>query len=203
MAQRRSLTYLTSNGEVFDTNQMTAAHKTLPFNTLVKVTNLDNGRSAVVRINDRGPFVEGRIIDLSRTAAEDIDMVGRGVARVSLEIVSFAPEADMYAIRVGAFGREENARRAGELLESAGFVASVEKTAVGVLRVSVRGIAAKDLDGVEQRIAALGFEGYLVRREKAAAPAVPTMETQAEPASAEPASPAEPAPATAPAGSTG
>ena len=69
---------LTSSGEVFDTNLLTAAHKTLPFGTLVKVTNLANGRSAVVKINDRGPFVEGRIIDLSRAAAEQIDMVGTG-----------------------------------------------------------------------------------------------------------------------------
>ena len=68
---------LTSSGEVFDTNEMTAAHRTLPFGTIVKVTNMDNGKSAMVKINDRGPFVDGRIIDLSRAAAEQIDMLGR------------------------------------------------------------------------------------------------------------------------------
>ena len=96
---------------------MTAAHRTLPFGTMVKVTNLDNGKSAVVKINDRGPFVEGRIIDLSRAAAEQIDMLGQGVARVSLEIVSFATDKDLYAIQVGAYG---NGQERGEGAPGAG-----------------------------------------------------------------------------------
>ena len=91
---------------------MTAAHRTLPFGTMVKVTNLDNGKSAIVKINDRGPFVEGRIIDLSRAAAEEIDMLGQGVATVSLEIVAFATDKDLYAIQVGAYGMEKNADKA-------------------------------------------------------------------------------------------
>ena len=103
---------LTSSGEVFDTNTMTAAHKTLPFGTVVKVTNQDNGKIAFVKINDRGPFVEGRIIDLSRAAAMELDMVGQGVARVSLEIVDFATDKDLYAIQVGAYALESNAVRA-------------------------------------------------------------------------------------------
>ena len=78
----------TANGEVFDPSQLTAAHKTLPFGTQVRVTNLNNGRSVVVRINDRGPFVRGRVIDLSRRAAQAIDMIGSGTAPVSLELVT-------------------------------------------------------------------------------------------------------------------
>lgn len=78
---------LTANGETFDTYKLTAAHRTLPFHTIVKVTNLKNGKSVEVRINDRGPFVRGRIIDLSKAAAEAIDMTGDGVARVRLEVV--------------------------------------------------------------------------------------------------------------------
>ena len=77
----------TANGETYDMYAMTAAHKTLPFETWVRVVNLDNSESTVVRINDRGPFIEGRVIDLSRTAAEDISMVGPGTARVQLLIV--------------------------------------------------------------------------------------------------------------------
>ena len=80
----------TANGERFDTYEMTAAHKTLPFNTLVKVTNLDNGVSAVVRINDRGPFVRGRIIDLSNAAKNTIQM--GGTAQVRIEV--FNPEEE-------------------------------------------------------------------------------------------------------------
>jgi rare lipoprotein A len=80
----------TANGEVFDPSQLTAAHRSLPFGTQVRVTNLSNGRSVVVRINDRGPFARGRIIDLSRAAAERIGMIGSGTARVRLELLSVA-----------------------------------------------------------------------------------------------------------------
>lgn len=78
----------TANGERFDMSAMTAAHKTLPFGSLVRVTNPRNGRSVTVRINDRGPFIRGREIDLSRAAAERIGMIQSGHARVQLELVA-------------------------------------------------------------------------------------------------------------------
>jgi rare lipoprotein A len=81
----------TANGEVFDPSLLTAAHQTLPFDTRVRVTNLSNGRVTEVRINDRGPFKANRIIDLSRGAAEQIGLVGAGVARVRVEVVSGEP----------------------------------------------------------------------------------------------------------------
>lgn len=101
----------TANGEVFDTYKaMTAAHRTLPFNTVVRVTNKRNGRKVEVRINDRGPFIDGRVIDLSLVAAREIDMVRAGVVPVRLEIIK---EGDVqtrrsagppvYAVQVGAF----------------------------------------------------------------------------------------------------
>lgn len=77
----------TANGERFDPNHLTAAHRTLPFGSLVRVTNLDNGKSVVVRINDRGPFHPRRVIDLSLGAARAIDMVRRGLATVKLELL--------------------------------------------------------------------------------------------------------------------
>jgi len=80
---------LTSNGEIYNMHDMTAAHKTLPMNTIVKVTNRRNGLSTVVRINDRGPFVSTRIIDLSNAAAKKIKMIGKGTAPVTLEILGF------------------------------------------------------------------------------------------------------------------
>ncbi len=79
----------TSNGEWYDMYAMTAAHKTFPMNTIVKVTNLLNGKSTIVRINDRGPFVKNRIIDLSYAAAKKIGVVARGTAPVRLEILGF------------------------------------------------------------------------------------------------------------------
>ena len=77
----------TANGETFNMHAMTAAHKTLPFNTRVRVENRDNGKSVVVRINDRGPYKKGRIIDLSLEAAKRIGMIESGTARVRLKIL--------------------------------------------------------------------------------------------------------------------
>ena len=77
----------TSSGEPFDMNAYTAAHRTLPFGTMVEVTNLENGKKVIVRINDRGPFVGNREIDLSRAAAEALGMIGQGIARVSIKRV--------------------------------------------------------------------------------------------------------------------
>jgi rare lipoprotein A len=87
----------TSNGEIFDPAEMTAAHRTLPFGTRVRVTNLETGSSVEVRINDRGPFKAGRIIDLSRAAADRIGMLASGVARVRVEVVSGTPGATRLA----------------------------------------------------------------------------------------------------------
>lgn len=86
----------TSNGEIYNMNAMTAAHKTLPMNTMVRVTNLGNGAQTTVRINDRGPFVAGRIIDLSKAAATSIGMIGAGTARVKLEVVGFYGDGKNY-----------------------------------------------------------------------------------------------------------
>jgi rare lipoprotein A len=84
----------TSNGEIYDMYDMTAAHKTLPMNTVVRVDNLENGKSIIVRINDRGPFVRGRIIDLSNKAARDIDMVRRGTAKVKITVLGYNGEIE-------------------------------------------------------------------------------------------------------------
>jgi len=79
----------TANGEIFNTYEMTAAHKTLPFNTVLNVKNLDNGKVTRVRINDRGPFIKGRIIDLSKAAASKLNMVHSGTARVVISVVKY------------------------------------------------------------------------------------------------------------------
>ncbi len=78
---------LTSNGEIFDMNKLTCAHKTLPFNTILKVTNEDNGKSVIVRVNDRGPFIEGRDLDLAYAAAKEIDLIGVGVKQLKVEVL--------------------------------------------------------------------------------------------------------------------
>lgn len=80
---------LTSNGETFDMNALTAAHRTLPFGTRILVTNLSNNKTVTVRVNDRGPFIDGRIIDLSMGAAKVIDLIQTGTAKVRLEVMQW------------------------------------------------------------------------------------------------------------------
>ena len=106
-----------SNGEIYDMNQPVAAHRTLPFGSIVRVTNLKNGLTTDVRIIDRGPFVNGRIIDLSFAAARMINMVGDGIAPVRLDLIS-APGslAGYFAVQVGAFQQRENAERVRDQL---------------------------------------------------------------------------------------
>ena len=102
-----------ANGEIYDMETMVAAHRTLPFDTWVRVVNLANDKSVQVRIIDRGPFVDGRIIDLSHAAAKAIDLIGPGVAQVRVEIVRM-PEAlgpVLFAVQVGSFRERANAER--------------------------------------------------------------------------------------------
>jgi rare lipoprotein A len=100
----------TASGEVYDMHQLTAAHRTLPFQTLVEVRNLDNGRRVVVRVTDRGPFVGGRVIDLSRAAADEIGLIGPGVARVELRVLGPVPRAVQQAANRDAGERSRVAR---------------------------------------------------------------------------------------------
>ncbi len=102
-----------ANGETYDMRRLTAAHRTLPFGTHVRVLNLKNGRTVEVEITDRGPFVEGRLIDLSRAAARMIGMQRSGTALVRLELlrVSASASGDTFAVQVGAFRIRANAER--------------------------------------------------------------------------------------------
>jgi len=116
---------LTSNGETYDMYAMTAAHKTLPLGVEVRVTNHRNGKAVVVRINDRGPFVAGRVIDLSFTAAKELDIVDQGTAPVDIVALGYPQQqgsqkiystpvdydAGSFAVQVGAFSQGENAKR--------------------------------------------------------------------------------------------
>jgi rare lipoprotein A len=109
-----------ASGEIYDMEQMTAAHRTLPFGAMVRVHNLDNEKSADVRIIDRGPFVDGRIIDLSHAAARAIEMIGPGTAHVRLEILSSPAVVAQahFGVQVGAFRNKENAERLRRAMEA-------------------------------------------------------------------------------------
>jgi rare lipoprotein A len=160
----------TSSHEVFNMNDMTAAHRALPFGTHVMVTNLENDNSVVVRINDRGPFVRGRIIDLSYASARVLGIVGPGTARVRLEVVRGleAPSAGEKAgvwIQVGAFSVQENAYATKKRLEKSypDVAVSRLKTERGTyfrVRVKTDESSAGEL---AQRLAAEGYSVIIIR----------------------------------------
>jgi rare lipoprotein A len=110
-----------ADGEIYDMETMVAAHRTLPFQTLVRVRNLSNDKTVDVRIIDRGPFVQGRIIDLSHAAAKEIDLIGPGVGQVEITIIGTPaiPEPALFAVQVGAFREKANADRAQQNMMAA------------------------------------------------------------------------------------
>ena len=106
----------TANGELYHPSEMTAAHLTLPFNTLVEVKNLENKKTIQVRINDRGPFVERRIIDLSRAAADSLDMLYQGLVNVQIRVLSFGEAYKRKKVNVLASGNTKiNKKKKAEL----------------------------------------------------------------------------------------
>ncbi len=121
----------TSNGERYNQNAMTAAHKLLPFGTRLRVVNLENGRTTEVRVNDRGPFVDSRIIDLSRAAAKDLGMLGKGTARVRIvslersgEPSIFTPDGDMlglFYVQIGSFRERPRAVNLADFMRTQGY----------------------------------------------------------------------------------
>jgi len=150
-------------------NKFVAAHRTLPFGSIVRVTNLNNGKQTDVRIIDRGPFVKGRLIDLSLAAARAIDMVGTGIAPVRLELVSAsAPLAGNFSVQVGAFQQRTNADRLRDNLSKSYpvFVQDYDAPAGRLYRVRVGRLATEQ---AAERFAAQltrerGFQNTFVER---------------------------------------
>lgn len=159
---------LTANGEIFDANAMSAAHKSLKFGTIVRVTNLANGKSVDVRINDRGPYVDGRIIDLTPAAAKQIDMLTSGIASVDLTLI-FEPEVPeskynragdtgWYQIQVGAYSSLLTAYAQYDRLLNAGLKPYAEQLADSqAVRLTVRWVPAYQLERTMKALSALGF----------------------------------------------
>jgi rare lipoprotein A len=147
-----------SNGEVYNMHAMTAAHLTLPLGSIVRVTNLKTGHSAVVRITDRGPFVVGRIIDLSLAAAKALDVYLPGIAKVRLEVLQAPVSLETggrWAVQIGSFSGQKAAAELAEHLEKHYQTAKVVKfvSPVGVWWVRIR-----VLDDDRQRATVLARE---------------------------------------------
>jgi rare lipoprotein A len=164
-----------ANGEIYDMEKLTAAHRTLPFGTLVRVTNLGNAKTVDVRIIDRGPFVAGRIIDLSHAAAQAIDMIGPGVAQVRVDIIALqavTPEENWYAVQAGAFQDKDRAERLRQSMEREyGSARLVLRKGYPVLwRVLVGKEHTEDAANVlAERIRAEVRTGFVVRLDEPAA----------------------------------
>jgi rare lipoprotein A len=159
----------TATGEIYDMHAMTGAHPTLPLPAWVRVTNLQNGRSVEVRLNDRGPFSKNRIIDLSRAAAERLDMVRTGTAMVEVRSLTAGtalpapPSADRFYAQAGAFAEEDNALRLAARLRAAG----VAGVSIGEVRVDGRRLfrvragpvaSVADFDVLIEQLRAAGAE---------------------------------------------
>ena len=158
-----------ANGEIYDMEKLTAAHRTLPFETWVRVHNLTNDKTIDVRIQDRGPFVDNRIIDLSRAAAREIDLIGPGTAKVKLTVISAPTIPDkvpvVFAVQVGAFRDRENAERMRVRMEQFGPARLVARPGDPVIwRVLVG--AQRDVAGAEALAAGIrssGVTGLVIR----------------------------------------
>lgn len=175
----------TANGEIYDMHVLTAAHKTLPMNTMVLVKNLENGREAVVRINDRGPFVRGRIIDLSYRAAHDLGMADMGVARVRIAAMGevaglnrgssghFVRTYDFtrgnFYVQVASFAQSANASRFLQTLRQKGLSADIVRVAPNgrfFFRVQVAaGTRLQEAELLEARLRQSGYpDAFVVAR---------------------------------------
>jgi rare lipoprotein A (peptidoglycan hydrolase) len=158
----------TANGEVFDMHGITAAHKTLPFNTVVEVVNLKNNKSVVVRINDRGPFIRGRHIDLSLGAARRIDMVIDGVVPVRMILRKSPPDpvtVGRYVIQAGSFKSSDNALNLLQSMKTLGYEGYVELYGE-FTRVRVgpfTGLASAE--AAERKLNTEGLETFILRHD--------------------------------------
>lgn len=158
-----------ADGEIFDMNKMVAAHRTLPFGSMLRVTNLNNGRNVEVRVIDRGPFVGDRMLDLARAAAVALDMIGTGTAPVRIELLSAPnPSGGEFTVQVGSFADRANADQLRERLLAryqSVFIQNYDAPTGHFYRVWVGRVAS--LDAAQALAAQLrnsdGFQTYVIR----------------------------------------
>lgn len=164
---------LTANGEIFDNTKLTGAHKSLTFGSMVRVTNDENGQSIEVRINDRGPYVENRIIDLTPEGARQLGFYDQGIAPVTLEVVSTpdVPESEYvdgsqtgwYTLQVGSYTNISNAYTVYDNIRKAGLKPTVEIVNGTMVRISVANVQAYLLQDTLETLSSIGIGEPLVK----------------------------------------
>ena len=179
----------TANGEIFNMYAMTCAHKTLPFGTVLRITNLSNNKTVDVRVNDRGPFVKGREIDLSKGAAQKLGMIKTGTANVRIEIVSGAgvhvpassssvakraggassqketSSSVYWVVQVGSFSSLENANRLAQGLLREGFENVYFQKTSSAVRVVLKKVPDSKLKETESKLRDYGHADFIVKKE--------------------------------------
>ncbi len=163
----------TANGEIYDMNEVTAAHKSLPFGTIVNVQNLDNGKTVKVRINDRGPFIKDRIIDLSKKAAEAIGMMHSGTANVRITVddpnittaVLEREKSEFMTIQVAAYKNPLNAKRMKEKIVQINLQPVAVLTQEGVIRIEVRSVHKNDVENALAKLESIGIGSTVVKQQ--------------------------------------
>lgn len=159
---------VTSNNEIYNMYALTAAHQNLPFGTYVEVTNLNNGNSIVVRINDRGPFVKGRIIDLSYAAAKKLGMSESGVAPVKIRVLKkFSPKksSQKFSVQVGAFALKKNAKDLKRKLQKrhSNVYISIYKTPSQTFyRVRIKARSVKSAQKIAEKLSKKGYKTHIL-----------------------------------------
>jgi rare lipoprotein A len=162
-----------ANGEIFDMNMLVAAHRTLPFGSVLRVTNLNNGRQIDVRVIDRGPFVGDRVLDLARAAAVRLDMIGTGTAPIRIELLSGPiPAVGDFTVQIAAFSDRANAERLRERLLARYqpiFIQDIDAPSGHFYRVRVGRVP--NSDAAQQLAAQLrsadGFQTFVMRLDQA------------------------------------
>ncbi len=154
---------LTSNREIYNMHALTAAHKTLPFGVYVRVTNLNNGKSIVVRINDRGPFIKGRIIDLSYAAAKKLGLDISGVAPVKIKVLKkYSPRksSQEFSIQVGSFSSKKNAKILKRKLQKNYrnvYISKIKASSKTFYRVRIKARSVKSAEKIAKKLMKQGY----------------------------------------------
>ncbi|MEK6744049.1 MAG: septal ring lytic transglycosylase RlpA family protein [Nitrospirota bacterium] len=159
----------TASGEIFDMNSISAAHRTLPLGTVLSVTNLDNFKSIKVRINDRGPFVKGRVLELSFGAAKELGFASQGTARVKLESLEAVRDPAVFTVQAAAFAEEDNARTLKTRLQrkyETVYIVSHESNVSKFYRVRVGAYTSEEkAERVAGKLTLDGLEPVVVRKD--------------------------------------
>ena len=164
---------LTANGEIFDNKAFSAAHKSMTFGTKVKVTNKSNGKSIEVRINDRGPYVPGRIIDLTPAGAKELGFYEDGKTEVTLDILSVpakpetkyisGAETGWHTLQIGSYTNTKNAYTVYRNIQGAGLKPSIEIISTDMIRISIKNIPTYMLEATKKKLASIGITEPLVK----------------------------------------